>query len=163
MDKWIEFAKNFEKEGVCLYTELGIKAKNYLTKKLFYTLARQEINHIEEIENFLLSKDYKKIEKIEEVENEIKEFFDGFKNSIEKSETQIDGYKIALEMEKKGYDQYEKFYKEAKDEKEKKFLNFLLQQEKSHIDAIINVYSYITNTSDWLEKEESKIWNWMNL
>jgi len=161
MEKGIEFAKEFEKNGANLYIELGMKAENLITKKLFYSLARQEIEHLETIENYVLTQNYKKSEELN-IEEEMKIFFTNLKEK-EKLETQLDGYKIALEVEKNGYSNYEKFYKEAKDEKEKRLFKFLMEQEKSHMEAIINVYSYLTETGDWFEKEESKVWNWMNM
>jgi rubrerythrin len=161
MEDKIKFAKEFERYGATLYIEIGMKAENMITKKLFYSLARQEIEHLEAIENFVLTGDYKAAEEIK-VEEEIKDFFNSLKERS-KTENHIDGYKTALEIEKKGYAQYEKFYRETKDEKEKRLLKFLIEQEKAHIEAIVNVYSYITQTGDWFEQEESKIWNWMNI
>ncbi|HOK56185.1 MAG TPA: ferritin family protein [bacterium] len=161
MENGIKFAKEFEKHGANLYIEIGMKSENLITKKLFYSLAKQEIEHLEIIENFVLSDDYK-TEKTEMIEEDLKEFFTSLKEK-NKIESNIDGYKMALEIEKKGYLQYEKFYNEVKNEKEKRLFKFLMEQEKSHIEAIINVYSYLTETGDWFEKEESKIWNWMNM
>ncbi|HOL22657.1 MAG TPA: ferritin family protein [bacterium] len=161
MEDKIKFAKEFEEYGAMLYINTGMKSENLITKKLFYSLAKQEIEHLEAIENFVVNRAYPG-NKEETVEKEIKEFFDALKEKS-RIEKQTDGYKTALEVEKKGYLQYEKFYKEAKDEKEKQFFKFLMEQEKSHIDAIVNVYSYITQTGDWFEKEESRTWNWMNL
>ena len=161
MEKGMKFAKEFEKNGTNLYIELGMKAENLITKKLFYSLAKQEIEHLETIEDYFLTKNYEKPEELD-IEEEMKRFFSNLKEK-EKTETQLDGYKIALEVEKNGYSHYERFYKEAKDEKEKQLFKFLMEQEKSHIDAIVNIYSYLTETGDWFEKEESKTWNWMNM
>ena len=161
MKKGIEFAKEFEKNGANLYTELGIKAENLITKRLFYSLAKQEIEHLEVIENYVITINYAKLEE-QNIEEEMKEIFYSLREK-NKAETQLDGYKIALELEKDGYSHYEKFYKEAEDENEKELFKFLMEQEKSHIDAIVNIYSYLTETGDWFEKEESKIWNWMNI
>ncbi|MGB9677072.1 MAG: ferritin family protein [Candidatus Ratteibacteria bacterium] len=161
MENGIKFAKEFEKYGANLYIEIGMKAENLITKKLFYSLAKQEIEHLEIIENFVLSGDYK-TEKGEIIEEDLKKFFTEIKEK-NKLESNIEGYKMALEVEKKGYSQYEKFYSETENERERKLFKFLMEQEKSHIEAIINVYSYLTETGDWFEKEESKIWNWMNM
>ncbi|MCS7227846.1 MAG: Mur ligase family protein [Endomicrobia bacterium] len=43
MEDAINFAKIFEKEGVDFYIELGMKAYNLITKKLFYTLTYFEL------------------------------------------------------------------------------------------------------------------------
>ena len=158
----MKFALEFERNGAKFYIDMGIEAGNILTKKLFYTLARQEIEHLEAIEKFLADGNYEKQEGSKEVEQEIKNFMKDLTDE-RKIETQLQVYEMALDMEKKGYIQYEKFYKEAKDEKKKEFFKFLMNEEKKHIDAIVNVYSYISNTEDWLQREESNVWNWMNL
>ncbi|MCM8820754.1 MAG: hypothetical protein NC932_02230 [Candidatus Omnitrophica bacterium] len=161
MDK-IGFAKEFEKNGAKFYIDKGLKAKNIITKKLLYTLAKQEIEHLEAIENFIIKGQYVENGKDMDIETEMKYFFASLKRK-DKLEDRLHVYSMALEMEKKGYLQYEKFYKEADDEKEAKFFKFLMGEEKNHIDAIVNVYSYISDTGDWFQKEESKAWNWMNL
>lgn len=163
MEKSMKFALEFEKNGAIFYINMGLKAGNIITKKLFYTLAGQEIEHLENIESFIINEQYNKVERNEdEVENEIRSFF-GSLNKKNRLEHNLDVYNMALEMEKKGYLQYEKFYNEAKNEKEKEFLKFLMAEEKKHMEAIINVYSYLSETDDWFQKEESKVWNWMNL
>lgn len=161
MEKGINFAKEFEKNGANFYIELGMKADNLLTKKLFYTLAKQEIEHLEAIENFVLSRSYE-IKKEEKIEEEIKKIFMELKEKS-KTENQLKGYETGLELEKKSYSHYEKLYKEAVDEEEKKLYKFLMEQEKEHIESIVNVYSYLSGTGDWFHKEESRVWNWMNL
>jgi rubrerythrin len=67
-----------------------------------------------------------------------------------------------MEMEKKGYETYAKFLKEAKTEEEKAFFKWILNEEGEHLAAIANVYAYLTGTGGWLEEDESKTWNWMN-
>ncbi|MCX7916916.1 MAG: hypothetical protein N2589_02160 [bacterium] len=161
MEEGINFAKEFEKEGAIFYIDLGMKADNLLTKKLFYTLGKQEIEHLEAIENFIFSKEYK-IEKEVNVEEEIENFFNGLRDRT-KIENQIKGYETALDLEKKSYSHYEKLYNSSKSPEEKNFYKFLMEQEKQHMEAIINVYSYLSETEDWFQKEESKVWNWMNL
>ncbi|MCM8804242.1 MAG: hypothetical protein NC833_03190 [Candidatus Omnitrophica bacterium] len=161
MENGIKFAKELEKEGANFYIELGMKADNLLTKKLFYTLAKQEIDHLIALESFILSNKYK-INKERSVEEEIKNFFYELKEKS-KIENQLQGYEISLNLEKKSYVQYEKLFSLAETNEEKKIYKFLMEQEKQHIEAVINVYSYLSETGDWFQKEESKVWNWMNL
>ena len=72
------------------------------------------------------------------------------------------GYELALKMEREGYAAYQEFLKNAATAEEKEFFSFLVAQEKQHIDAIANVYAYLTGSEDWLQNDESKTWNWMN-
>lgn len=161
MENMINYAKEIEKEGANFYIELALKADHLLTKKLLYTLSKQEIEHLEAIEEFLTLGKYE-IKYESKIEDEMKKFFSDIKEKS-KIETQLNGYEVALELEKKSYLLYEKFYNSAKNEQEKKLYEFLMNQERQHIEAIVNVYSYLSETGDWFQKEESRIWNWMNL
>jgi|LSQX01.1.fsa_nt_gb rubrerythrin len=164
--KIINFALEFEKKGAILYLEFAFKVNNPLSKALFYTLAKQEIEHAERIEKFYaglpveVSDD---ILKVDSVEEDVKSFFEKIEKTTTSKESNIDVYETAIELEKKGYESYKKFLAESKNESEKELLQFLLNEEKKHLDSIVNVYSYLTGTSDWLEREESRVWNWMNL
>jgi rubrerythrin len=164
--KVVEFALDFEKQGAISYLELASSVGNPLSRNLFYTLAKQEIDHAKRIEEFYAGISVERPLKgadVTAVEEEIKSFFVKIKEKAAMpAETNLEVYKTAMELEKKGYQAYEKFYEESDDSGEKKFLDFLLKEEKSHLDSIANVYSYLSGTSDWLEKEESKTWNWMN-
>ena len=167
MDKIAEFALDFERRGTDLYLELASKAKNSLSKNLFYTLAQQEIEHARRIDAFYTASGRESsaiiYENIDRIEDEIKAFFQSIKDRELPAERNMDGYKTAMELEKEGYRAYEVFYRESKDDKERQLLEFLLNEEKRHLEAIANVYSYLSDTSDWLEQEESKTWNWMNI
>lgn len=167
MDKIAEFALDFERRGADLYLELASKAKNSLSKNLFYTLAQQEIEHAKRIDAFYTASGREPsaiiYENIDRIEDEIKTFFQSLKDRELPAEKNMDGYKTAMELEKEGYRAYEAFYRQSKDDKEIQLLEFLLNEEKRHLEAIANVYSYLSDTSDWLELEESKVWNWMNI
>jgi len=165
--KVVEFALDFEKQGAISYMELASSVNNPLSKNLFYALAKQEIDHAKRVEEFYSGISVERHltgADTEAVEEEIKSFFVQLKDKTNMAaETNLEVYKTAMELEKKGYQAYEKFYEGSDDSAEKEFLKFLLAEEKSHLDSIANVYSYLSGTSDWLEKEESKTWNWMNI
>jgi rubrerythrin len=67
-----------------------------------------------------------------------------------------------MDMEWYSYKMYEKLWKEAVDGPEKDFFKQLMAEETKHYEALSNVYAYMTNNGDWLERSESETWNWMN-
>ncbi len=162
--KIVEFALDFERKGTVLYLELASKVKNPLGKNLFYALAKQEIDHAKRIEEFNTAGEghvyLAGYEKTNSIEEELKSFFKRVKESSVKDN--LDAYETAMQLEKESYGAYERFLKEAEDASERKLLEFLLSEEKNHMEAIANVYSYLSETSDWLERDESRTWNWMN-
>lgn len=164
--KIAEFALDFEKKGTAAYLNFAAKARNPLSKKLFYTLARQEIDHAAKIDEFYQEISDEKTADTHSAataEKELQDFFEHLKKTQVPEESSLEIYETAMELEKRGYAAYKKFHGESDDEAEKRFLEFLLNEEKKHIDSIANVYSYLSGTSDWLEREESKTWNWMNI
>ncbi|MCL5408772.1 MAG: ferritin family protein [Candidatus Omnitrophica bacterium] len=167
-----EFSLNFEIEGVNLYLKLARETKNILGKRLFYTLARQEIEHaqrFDEIYTLILEKkNIKEIKfensNINKVEDEIKLFFTNVKKfSLKDNVEDTSSYDLAMEMEEKTIKVYTDFLQQSGKEEEKDFFRQLLKEENKHLEALKNVYSYLKSSGDWFKEDESKIWNWMNI
>jgi len=171
MDKKIsalKFVLDFEAKGVAMYLKLAANTGNLLGKKLFYSLAAEEIEHArkaDEVYNGFGAKESFSQQTIEAIpiEKALKGFFDKIgRTKLKKGVENIGGYELAMEMERKGYEIYDKFLKGAKSAEEKAFFKWILAQESEHLSAIANVYAYLTGTGDWLESDESRTWNWMN-
>jgi rubrerythrin len=163
----LKFVLDFEAKGVGAYLKLAAKTGNALGKKLFYSLAAEEIQHAKKADEF-----YGGISKnsvltpsgILPLEITIKDFFEKMeKAAFKKGSENVEGYELAMELERKGYEAYNNFLKNSKTEEEKAFFKWILNEEKEHLSAIANVYYYLTGTGDWLQEEEGKTWNWMNL
>lgn len=160
-----DFAIGFETKGANLYLSLASKTTNILGKRLFYSLAQQEIQHaalFDTVEyKFLEKNKLKKV--VEDIESTLKEFWiHAKKTEIKKQDPHFKGYELAIEMEKQSISAYQEFLLKTKDENEKEFLTWIIEEEKKHLEALHNVYYYLTETEDWLQSEESKVWNWMN-
>ncbi len=166
----LKISLDFERRGVEFYLNTAKKTKNPLARRLFHSLAIEEIQHIMKFEDIYenLKKEKKwpcwTVVEGKKLEQVIKDFFAMAKKdkSICLADN-VKGLTLAMEMEKKGYRMYEEFLEKAADENEKIFYRELLKQENAHYEALANVHSYLTHTGDWLEMEESKIWNWMNI
>nr|PZN03700.1 MAG: rubrerythrin [Bacillota bacterium] len=167
MKEILEKALEFEEEGYDYYMKIASQVANPLAKRLFQSLAFQEKKHKEvikdiyEAHNFDLVKDYKSDP--EAIERELKDLF----SHLEESEKtipldHIEGYRLAMDMEKRGYEMYRKFYQEAQSEAERKFFQALMNEEREHLNSLDNVYRFLTGTEEWYAEEESKVWNWMN-
>lgn len=166
----IEFALDFERKGTIIYLDLAKGTKNLLGKRLFYSLAKQEVDHAkraDEIQQMINSAKGAGIDytsQLPPVEKELKDFFQKAKKiNLLKDADNLSGYKLAMEMERKGYKAYTEFCDNAANKDEERFFEYLIQEEKTHLDSLANVYYYLTKTGDWLDEEESRVWNWMNL
>jgi rubrerythrin len=163
----LSFVLDFEAKGVEAYLKLAAKTENRLGKKLFYSLAAEEIEHARKADEFyggISAKPGFKPVEAAPLESIIKGFFEKMeKTDMKKGGENVEGYELAMELERKGYAAYEKLLNDAKTDEEKKFFKWILSEEKEHLSAISNVYSYLTGTGDWLQEDESRVWNWMNL
>ena len=160
----LKFVLDFEAKGVATYLKLAAQTDNRLGKKLFYSLASEEIEHARKADEFYGAKQGFRAVEVEPIADIMKDFFEKMeKAELKKGAENIEGYELAMELERKGYAAYEKFLKDSKNGDEKNFFKWLLGEEKEHLSAIANVYFYLTGTGDWLQEEESKVWNWMNL
>lgn len=166
----LEFALDFEIKGTLLYVKLAKKTKNILGKRIFYSLASQEIDHAKKVDEiYEMIKENKgwdavPSENLSTVESMFKDFFrKSAKLDLKKDSENISGYKVAMEMEERGYKAYGNFYNESAGIPEKNFFKQLMAQEKEHLDSLRNVYYYLTKTGDWFREDESKIWSWMNI
>jgi rubrerythrin len=166
----LKISLDFERRGVEFYLNTAKKTKNPLARRLFHSLAIEEIQHIvkfEEIyENLKKEKKWPRwtVAEGKKIEGIIRDFFAvAKKDKTIRLADNVKGLTLAMEMEKKGYQMYEKFLEKANNENEKIFYRELLKQENKHYEALANVHMYLTQTGDWMEEEESKVWNWMNL
>jgi rubrerythrin len=164
-----EFALDFEKEGVELYLNLARQSVNILGKELFYTLARQEVDHAQKIDEIcrdLVAHKGSTLVSMEfpEIEKEIKDFFQKMKHEdLKEKENDLTGYDIAIALEKKGFTAYRDFAAVSQTPKEKEFFTRMMEEEKKHLEALRNVYFYLSSPGDWIEQDESSVWNWMNM
>ena len=152
----LKFVLDFEKKGVNMYLELAAKTDNPLGKKLFYSLASEEIAHArkaDETYNGLSAKESFVLKAVDAppIEQVLKDYFKKMgETKFKKGGENTEAYELAMDMEKKGYETYNAFLKNAKSEQEKAFFKWILREESEHLSAIANVYAYLTGTGDWL-------------
>lgn len=172
MLKWLRVALDYEDEGLRFYTKAAGEASNALSRRLFRTLAGQEIEHAKRIEEIYAlieqgrrlpaPEKLKKVGGYVELEKDIKDFFKTTdKESLRRDLGNVDAMKVALEIEKKSYDLYAELIKDARNASEKEFLTALKNEEQNHMDALDNVYYYLTDPEMWFASDESRVWNWM--
>ncbi|HHW55421.1 MAG: ferritin family protein [bacterium] len=165
MKEIIEKALDFEREGHEFYEKLAGEVANPLAKKLFASLAEQEKEHMERIQEIYAS-DFQvsgqapgTAENMEETMKQIFHELDESKKRIPLE--QLEGYKLAMELEKRGIKMYRELAEKALGEKEKAFFEALAREEREHLTALDNVYRFLVDTSTWHAEEESRVWNWM--
>jgi rubrerythrin len=169
MPKALRAALRLEHKGSIFYLKMSEKTGNMLAKRLFDQLAMQEVEHIGRINEIYAAIvqghawPEPKGKKIGYLEAEMKKVFVRINHSRNREKLDnISGMKVAMDMEWYSYKMYQKFVDAAVEGPEKEFFRRMLEEESKHYEALSNVYAYLTNSDDWLERSESNTWNWMN-
>ncbi len=164
-----KIAVDFEKRGVDFYLEAAIRSKNILARKLFYSLAGEEITHLSRIEEIFSDltiehdRNLSKVFSHQSIESQLKDLFDKAEDrTIFIEDTNVEALEKAMRIEKEGYKMYEDLLRRSDDEIIINFLRKILKEESGHLEALMNVHMYLTKSGDWLGQDESKIWSWMN-
>jgi rubrerythrin len=151
----LEFAIQMELDGEKFYTEQAQINKNNNLNAICLMLAEDEKNHATILRN-------KQAEiKLELVDTETlsraKSIFQGigdFKSEVKAMPSQLDFYRMALDMEKKSIELYAEFLDNAADDKEKEMFEYLIGQEEGHYEIIDELVQMLRSTDEWVESAE---------
>jgi len=158
-----ERAIEFEKSGVEMYLKNADKTANPLARNLFYSLAIEEIEHIMFIEKQIDPSEGLAIGE-DNVQQKMKLVFNSLEEEdIEQDSDNVAVLELAMKLEEKGKSLYIDLRDGAESEEEKKYFTTLIKEEERHLEALKNVHSYLTKTSDWFHGDERSTWNWMNI
>lgn len=161
-------AIRFEEDGYAFYKDIAEKTSQPLAKRLFESLALQEKEHKERILEIYEAKSERREWQLENpahtsLEDEVKALFEELDDEKKRIPLDhIEGYRLAMEMERKGFNMYRKYADEAKTPEEKAFFETLMKEEGEHLSSLDNVHRFLTGSEIWYSEDESKVWNWMN-
>lgn len=168
----VNSALEFEAEGHRILSDAADQSTDPLSKATFQFLAEQELHHIEAIQSFAeslagkgqfdvdaLGSPLDKAEAGEKIKGLFAQFKPHFQEAVWREEGRFAVYDIALDMERHGYDFYNRASELAKDETAKKFYHFLAGEETRHFEIIQETRDYLKQPDAFLAVEE----NWMNI
>lgn len=148
----LEFAINMELEGQNYYDEQARLNKDNGLFRVFSTLAEDEKNHAEILQNKKAGKDYTLTDtKFSSIEN----VFGGDDlkiSDIKTSPEQLDLYRFALDKEEESIKLYKKLLSKADADKE--LFNFLIKEEENHHKIIENIVEMVSRPKEWVESAE---------
>ena len=137
------------------YLKQAKQNKDNSLNQLFTMLAKDERDHA----NILRSKAEDLNYELDASETlvELKKLFKGmedFEIEIKDLPSQLDSFRLALELEKKSISAYEKMLLETEDDKAKVLFEFLIQQEKGHYEIIEQLVLQLQKPEEWVEDAE---------
>ena len=164
----LKTALDLEKKGHAYYMDTARKTDNPLTQSVFFSLAAQELVHMQRIKN--LYEGQQEAEGVPsiapgEMEQAVKEIFDKF-TSEQREAWAMDNaaaYEYAMKLERDAAAMYDRLVHESINPGESRFFESLRAEENKHLAALENVAGYLGWTGEWFAEEEIRVWNWMNM
>lgn len=151
----LELAIEMEREGRQYYLDQAEINKDSELSKVFLLLADSEKEHEDLLRKRLNKEEY--AFKEDQSFISIKSVFNGLKeyeaSDIRKA-SQLDVYRLALDIEEKSIDHYLKMLEDATEDKDKELFKFLIKEEKQHMNLFDKLVEMLTRPDEWVESPE---------
>lgn len=153
--KNLEFAIQMELEGKQYYLDQANKNQDNALSKVFILLADSEKEHAELLRKRLNNEEYtlKEDEILVTIKSVFKELVD-YKASDIRSTTQLDVYRLAVDIEEKSIELYQEMLKDSDNDKDKELFEFLLKEENKHLILFDELVKMLTRPEEWVESAE---------
>ncbi len=153
-----ETAMKMEEDGRAFYLEHAEKTSIPEFKKILVELADDELKHYKIFKAMRDSQDAKYVESekttiVSTVKNVFEELKGGNKEQAFKDEG-ISIWEEAREVERKAEEFYREKAKEVSDEKQKRIINLIADEEHRHMVILENVVQFLNRPQQWLEDAE---------
>ncbi len=155
----IEIAIKMETDAIKFYKETSEKMVHPVGKKMFLSIAEDEKRHIEMLRQIFkdINITIKDVSPIKNVKTIFEEMKQEMMERVEATKNELEAFKIAMEMEKKGIEFYKKAASEAVKEKEKILFERLIFEEQQHYNIFANSYFFMSDTGSWYMWNEHSI------
>ena len=153
-------AIQLERDGRMFYLDVAANTRTPLTRKMYESLADDELDHIEWIENMIPGIDAAATANRELYER-LRPIFAAIpKDTVRKiadSKSDVDAINLAIDVENKSVAAYENWANDAADPEVRELCSILVGVETFHRLVLTNTLEYFENTPDWFMEQEH--WN----
>jgi rubrerythrin len=158
MNEALELAIQTERDGIAFYSNAADKTADELGKKMFLSLVSDEKRHLAVLQKISCEEDVC-IADLGDVmpKKRLKTIFsdsNATAGADDTKESDVAALAIAMEMEKKGYEQYARAAKEAEDPEIKRIYERLAAEEEEHWEILNETLSYLEDTGNWYMWDE---------
>jgi len=160
--KAIKMAIELEKDGHKFFMDAASKTENELGKKMFQTLAKDEIKHLETFQKMFdtmtgtgawrnIVKNIVTIGKVPAFEEVSK------KSPAKDTESDLGALRTALDIEREAMEFFDKAIQETDDPLAKKIFSEIRKQEEYHYDLIQAQLDYVSRSGFWFDIAEFRM------
>ncbi len=158
----IKMAIELEKDGHKFFTDAAQKTENTLGKKMFQSLAQDEMEHLETFQRMFdtltgtdawrsIANGVGGVGRVPVVE-EISE-----KSPVKDSASEIEALELAMDVEKKAIEFFGKAIETADDPMAKEIFEKIRDQEEYHYGLIQAQHDYVTKSGFWFDIAEFRM------
>lgn len=144
----LSFALNMEVEGEGYYRHQAQKNRGNALEPVFSALADEESRHAALLRDCEREQPFRG----EDFSSNVFDGLSDLKLDIKAQPEQIDAYRLALDMEKKSIELYERLLREAGGGSE--LYEFIIGQEKEHYRVISEILTLLGRPENWVESAE---------
>jgi rubrerythrin len=153
--KSLEYALQTEIEGIEFYLAKAEANKENALHKVFVMIAKDELRHAAILRRLMQGKldslpDNKTLASRESIFSDMETFLDDYYSSSE----QLDVYRLAREIEKKGIDLYHQLAAQSQIESERDVFHYLMEQEQEHYELFNELVTRVARPEEWVESAE---------
>ncbi|GBE00733.1 putative trifunctional 2-polyprenylphenol hydroxylase/glutamate synthase subunit beta/ferritin domain-containing protein [bacterium BMS3Bbin06] len=158
LSKAVEMARRMETDAIRFYKGASRKTSHPFGKKMFEGFTRDETRHLGMLDDIIKGLDIDlNVESTGNIRTVFSELRDQMMQRIEATTDEKEAIKVALEMEKKGYNYYLKAADEAPEGQEKRLFEILSGEEEMHYQLLSNTYAFLEDTGNWFMWKELSI------
>ncbi len=162
----LQEAIKLEDDGHSYYLDVAQRTRNALARRTFEVLASEEAKHRSYVESYYrVQQERSAWPSMEEVGVEVVRPADRARNVFEEAalhaheavteETHlVEAYSHAAELERKSIEFYQATLERANEPALRQFLDFLIGQERQHLELINRTQDYISDPGTWFFDEE---------
>lgn len=155
----VEIAIKMETDAIAFYKEASGKVGNKVGKMMFLSIVEDEKHHLAMLKDMfqglgISARDVHPIRNVKTIFQELKH------EMLERAgatDDELNAFKIATEMEKKGVEFYTKAASEAVEPKEKALFERLMKEEEQHYTIFSNTYFFMHDTGSWFLWDEQSL------
>jgi rubrerythrin len=156
----LKIAIKMETDAVDFYESCATKTGHPVGRKMFLSVAADEKRHISYVNQLIEDMDFRPedVTPMQSIRTVFEKNREAMEQKLAATPDELEAFRIALQMEKEGYDFYDKAVTLAGSEKEKDLFKRLAQEERQHYKIFENTLTYLKDTGLWFMWEERPIY-----
>lgn len=154
----IKMAIQMENDGQRFYEDCAKKTKNELGKKMFESLAQDEITHLNTFQKMFNTitetEEWREFAEVSPKVGKVPIFEGEIEKKADANPSDLDAIRVAMDNERKSIDHYRKAASEAEDPLAVKIFNKICKEEEYHYDLLQAQRDYLTKSGFWFDVAE---------